>query len=196
MTRGNRGARGGSQIGYCVMEADAGPWPGSITRSAASANVPWYRSRAAWRFVFVRFVPLLAAGNLVWETLHLPFYTLWDAASVRSRAFAVIHCTIGDVMIGTAALIVSVMLFGRQGWPYLRHAPVLCATTLAGIGYTVFSEWVNTQFTMTWQYAESMPRVPPLGTGVTPLLQWMIVPPAAYLLTRATERARSTRTEV
>lgn len=155
-----------------------------------STSVLWYRSRAARRFMFARFVPLLAAGNLVWEALHLPFYTLWEEASARSRAFAVMHCTIGDVMIGTAALIVSVMLFGRHGWPDRRHVLVLCATTLAGIGYTVFSEWINTQLTMTWQYHESMPRVPPLGTGVTPLLQWMIVPPLAYRLAQAFGRAR------
>lgn len=156
-------------------------------------NVPWYRSRAVWRFVFARFVPLLAAGNLVWEILQLPFYTLWQEGTPRSRLFAILHCTAGDVMIGTAALLASVMLFGRRGWPRFKHRRVLGAATFAGVAYTVFSEWMNTQVTMSWQYAESMLQVPPLGTGIAPLLQWIIVPPMAYSLAHALGRARGTR---
>lgn len=143
-------------------------------------NAPWYRSRAARIFLFARFVPLLAAGNLVWEVFQLPFYTLWQEGTPRSRVFAVVHCTMGDVMIGTGALLASVMLFGRHGWPDLKHGRVLGAATLVGLAYTVFSEWVNTQVTMSWQYADSMLRVPPLGTGLAPLLQWVVVLPLAY----------------
>lgn len=158
--------------------------------SDPSGNALWYRSRAAWRFVLARFVPLLMAGNLAWEIFQLPFYTLWREGTLQSRAFAVVHCTIGDVLIGTAALLVSVMLFGRRGWPDRGHGAVLGAATFFGAAYTVFSEWVNTQVTMSWQYSEFMIRVPPLGTGIAPLLQWIIVPPMAYLLAHALGRAR------
>jgi len=148
-------------------------------------NAPWYRSRAVWHHVLARFLPLLAAGNLVWEILQLPFYTLWQEATPQFRIFAVAHCTIGDVMIGTSALLISVALFGRRGWPHVGHGRVLAPAMLAGAAYTVFSEWMNTQVTMGWQYAESMLRVPPLGTGIAPLLQWVVVPPLAYWLARA-----------
>ena len=153
-------------------------------------NAPWYRSRPAWRFVLARFVPLLAAGNLVWEIVQLPFYTLWEEGTPRSRVFAVVHCTIGDVLIGTAALLISIMLFGRRDWPRFGHGRVLGAATFAGVAYTVFSEWVNTQVTMSWQYAESMLRVPPLETGFAPLLQWVVVPPLAYWLAAVLDRTR------
>lgn len=164
-------------------------WPGSPdgVRPDVAVNVLWYRSHAARRFVFARFVPLLTAGSLIWETLHLPFYTLWQDGTPRSRAFAVAHCTIGDVMIGTAALLISVILLGRYGWPHLRHGSVLAASTLAGIAYTIFSEWKNTQVTLSWEYSNSMPLVPPLEIGVVPLLQWMIVPPLAYWLAHAVQ---------
>jgi hypothetical protein len=33
-----------------------------------------------------------------------------------------------------------------------------------------------------WDYADAMPRVPPLGTGLAPLLQWLVAPPVALRL--------------
>ena len=167
--------------------------PEGSAPSDPRANVPWYRSRAAWRFVLARFVPLLAAGNLVWEVFQLPFYTLWQEGTPRTRLFAILHCTSGDVMIGTAALLASVMLFGRRGWPGLNHGRVLATATLAGLAYTVFSEWINTQVTMSWRYADSMLQVPPLGTGIAPLLQWIVVPPLAYWVAIVVGRMQTQR---
>lgn len=144
--------------------------PDAGTRFAARAprdpgeGALWYRSRAARGFVLARFVPLLAAGSLLWEIVQLPFYTLWQEGTPQSRAFAVVHCTGGDVLIGTAALLASIMLFARHGWPERGHGAVLGAATFFGVGYTLFSEWLNTQVTMSWQYSETMLRVPPLGT--------------------------------
>ncbi|MBI3916088.1 MAG: hypothetical protein HY322_03670 [Betaproteobacteria bacterium] len=166
------------------LEAGAAPDPGG--------HALWHQSRAAWRFVLTRFVPLLTAANLVWKIFQLPFYTLWQEGTPRSRVFAILHCTAGDVMIGTAALLISVMFFGRRGWPRSRHGRVVGTATLIGVGYAVLSEWVNTEVTMGWAYAESMLRVPPLGTGVTPLLQWIIVPPLVYALAHALGRTRRT----
>jgi len=145
------------------------------------------------RFVFARFVPLLAAGNLIWEILQLPFYTLWQEGTPRSRLFAILHCTAGDVMIGTAALLAAVMLFGRRGWPRLDHGRVLGTATFAGVAYTVLSEWVNTQVTMSWQYTEAMLQIPPLGTGIAPLLQWIVVPPLAYWVAIVAGRMQTQR---
>ena len=93
-------------------------------------------------------------------------------------------------MIGTAALLLAVIVFGRRGWPGAGHGRVLVAATFLGVAYTVFSEWVNTQVTMSWQYADAMLHVPPLGTGIAPLLQWILVPPLAYSLTYALDGRR------
>ena len=171
-----------------AMRPDARTWFEINASRHKDGNAPWYRSRAAWRFVLARFVPLLAAGNLIWEIFQLPFYTLWQEGTPRSRLFAILHCTAGDVMIGTASLLVAVMLFGRRDWPRYRHRRVLGTAVLIGEAFAVFSEWVNTQITMSWQYSEAMPRVPPLGTGIAPLLQWIVVPPLAYWLARAFDR--------
>ena len=47
---------------------------------------------------------------------------------------------------------------------------------LVAIGITVVMEWHATLVSLRWEYAPLMPRVPWLGTGLAPLLQWLILP--------------------
>lgn len=57
-----------------------------------------------------------------------------------------------------------------------------------GTAYTVFSEWMNISILRSWTYADSMPRLG-LGDfelGLTPLLQWLVVPWVALYLSRGT----------
>jgi hypothetical protein len=58
---------------------------------------------------------------------------------------------------------------------------VAVVATAVGLGYTVFSEWLNVEVREAWAYAEAMPRLPLLGTGLAPVLQWLILPPLALL---------------
>jgi hypothetical protein len=41
---------------------------------------------------------------------------------------------------------------------------------------TIGLEYLNTDILGRWSYADSMPRVPLLGTGLSPLAQWIAVP--------------------
>ena len=59
-------------------------------------------------------------------------------------------------------------------------AGVAAAAVACGIGYTVFSEWLNTAVRGSWAYSDLMPVVPILGTGLSPLAQWLVVPLAAF----------------
>ena len=57
-------------------------------------------------------------------------------------------------------------------------------SALIGAAYTVFSEWMNVVVFRSWTYAESMPRLS-LGSfeiGLTPLAQWLIIPPVSLYL--------------
>jgi hypothetical protein len=145
-------------------------------------------SPAVWRFLLVRYLPLFGAANLAWEVLHLPLYTIWYEEDFGGLAYAILHCTAGDLLIGTLTLLVAAMLFGGGAWPHARHGPVLAAAMALGIAFTVASEWISTRITLGWQYAEAMPVVPPFGTGLTALLQWVLIPPAAYAFAVATTR--------
>ncbi|MDO9713676.1 hypothetical protein [Paracraurococcus lichenis] len=108
----------------------------------------------------------------------MPLYTLWRDGSPGGIAFAVAHCTAGDVLIAGSSLLVALTLFGAPDWPQRRFAVVGAAAIAFGLGYTVHSERVNLA-RGAWAYASAMPTLPWLGTGLAPILQWLVVPAAA-----------------
>jgi len=137
-------------------------------------------SRAAaaprWRFVG-RYLAVVAVTNLAWEMAQLPLYTLAWTGTYAEIAYAVVHCTVGDIMIAAAALLPAMWALGGHGWPERAYGRVAVAAVVLGIVYTVFSEWLNVEVRRSWEYTELMPQLPPLGTGLTPVLQWLILPP-------------------
>ena len=118
----------------------------------------------------------IAIGNLIWEFLHLPLYTIWQEATLFENAYAAIHCTAGDLIIAICALMLSLLLFGNQDWPKTQFFRVLTFTVFFGVLYTVYSEWVNIEIRQSWAYSELMPVVPILETGLSPLAQWIVLP--------------------
>jgi len=131
---------------------------------------------------------VIAPAHLLWEFLHLPFYTLWDTGSATEILFVVIHCTGGDLLIAAGALTLAVIVFGKHQWPEQHFLRVAIAAIAFGLIYTVFSEWLNVDIRKTWAYKESMPRLPVFGTGLTPVLQWLMVPTLGFWIVH---RARS-----
>ncbi len=144
-----------------------------------------------WLAALRRYAVLIFLTNLVWEVAQLPLYTLWRQGTWGEIAFALAHCTAGDVAIALAALVSALMLGGAGEWPRAGFARSLGAATALGIGYTVYSEWLNTSLRLAWTYSELMPVVPVLGTGLAPLLQWVLLPPLCLLLARGGAGARA-----
>jgi hypothetical protein len=124
------------------------------------------------------------ALNALWEALQMPLYTLWRQGNWYEIIFALVHCTIGDLLIGitVAAGSAAVLFLLTRSPPKLASGAFLGLFLVLGIGYTVFSEWLNVEVRQTWTYTDQMPVLPPLGTGLTPLLQWLIVPTLTWAL--------------
>jgi len=118
----------------------------------------------------------------MWEAAHIPLYTIWLTGTAREIAFAVVHCTGGDLLIALSTMMLSLFLFGSPEWPRVAMRRVLAGALVFGVGYTVFSEWLNIVISQAWAYRAIMPVVPVLEAGLTPLLQWIVVPTAAYVL--------------
>jgi hypothetical protein len=92
------------------------------------------------------------------------------------------HCTVGDILITTATLAAAAALARSLQWPPFGWRMALTAILL-GAAYTIFSEWLNVQIRRSWSYTAAMPVVPGLGTGLAPLLQWLVVPSLAFAIT-------------
>ena len=128
----------------------------------------------------------LAFGlNAVWEFLQSPLY----ADHGRELGYLLrtrLHCAGGDTLILLFAFGVTSLIFRSRHWLRDgRRGPTVLFVAL-GFAYTVWSEWFSTQVALSWQYAESMPRV--FGIGLTPLAQWLAIP---FLLALIFRKPRS-----
>lgn len=130
--------------------------------------------------LLTRYFLIVTPAHLLWEFLHFPLYTLWDTGSASEILFAVLHCTGGDLLIAAGALALAILLLGQRSWPDQHFLRVVIAAVAFGLAYTVFSEWLNVDIRRTWAYKESMPLLPMLGTGLTPALQWLMVPTLGF----------------
>lgn len=141
---------------------------------------------AGWLAALRGYLLIMAAGNLVWEAAQLPFYTIWRTGSWQENAFAVVHCTGGDLLIGTASLTLALVLAGDTAWPVRRFRRVAMLAIGFGIAYTAFSEWLNIVRRAAWAYSDLMPIVAIFGfdLGLSPLAQWLVVPMGALLIAR------------
>lgn len=134
---------------------------------------------------------LSLALNLLWEIAQLRLYTIWTTESAASIAYAVAHCTVGDVLIACSSYILAAFLVGDAEWPASRPWRGLAVSILYGVVFSVFSEWRNVYVERTWAYSPDMPMIS--GIGVSPLLQWIIVPLATVLIVRGAWAVRRDR---
>jgi hypothetical protein len=162
-------------------QVPVGTRPGTRTREPCAGQVV-----SAWLLGLRVYLGVILVGNLIWETLHLPLYTIWTTGTPWERAFAVVHCTFGDLLIAASTLTLALILAGDHRWPRRRFWLVASLTIVFGIGYTAFSEWLNVVARASWTYSDWMPIVPVFGLrlGLSPLLQWLIVPTAAFKITQ------------
>lgn len=130
---------------------------------------------------------LLALGlplHLTWESAQLPLYTLWREAEWDYILYSLAHCTLGDMLILLLCYEFIVLLKRNRHWLDSTTLWNGLAFTALGAGYTVYSEITNVYLEKTWAYTEMMPRVPFIGVGLAPLLQWTIIPPLMLWLLR------------
>ena len=132
-----------------------------------------------------RYLALIALGNLVWEAAQMPLYTIWIDGTPAQIGFAWAHCTVGDVLIGAITLAAAVILWRARFWPREAFWQVATTTIALALAYTIFSEWLNIEVRRSWAYRDIMPTLPGLGTGLSPILQWVIVPLLAFWYARS-----------
>lgn len=125
--------------------------------------------------------------NYPWEFLQAPFFaglsgaTHWEAVKVCTRA------TFGDAVIMLIAYW-SVAVAARDRWWFraLSRSRML-GFIAAGVIVTVAIEHFATRSMSPawgWRYADAMPTLPVVDVGLTPLLQWILLPPLTIWFVR------------
>ena len=129
---------------------------------------------------------LAFALNLTWEIAHVRLYTIWTTADWPGVAWALIHCSLGDVLIALAMFALASLVLRRADWPASRPWTGGLIVVFGAMAYTASSEWYNVYRAGNWAYTASMPTI--FGIGVSPLLQWLILPPVLVVAYRTLER--------
>jgi hypothetical protein len=131
-----------------------------------------------WPLALRRYLALSLGFHLVWEIVQLPLFTI-VAQPWPEQAFAVLHCTLGDGMIAGLSLLVALGLLASPRWPQVTLRRTWLLTVALAVAYTIYSEWLNVYVRGSWTYGPLMPTLPGLKTGLSPLLQWVVVPTLA-----------------
>jgi len=120
--------------------------------------------------------------HLTWEIAQVRLYTIWAEADGMSVASALLHCSLGDVLIALAMFALAGVVLRRADWPASRPWSGGAIVVIGAMAFTAWSEWINVYRAGSWAYTASMPTI--FGIGLSPLLQWLILPPAMVVAHR------------
>jgi hypothetical protein len=115
--------------------------------------------------------------NFVWEFWQVPFFEGMSSAQHWSTTKFCSLASIGDAAIASVSFWTVAVVAHSRAWVLQPSAVHVAIFTMVGVVITVVAEWVAADMLGWWAYADRMPTVPLLGTGLLPLLQWMILPP-------------------
>lgn len=122
--------------------------------------------------------------HFVWEYLQAPTYegmadlNHWEGVKLCTSA------TFGDVGFALSAFWLASATARSRYWFRRPSVPALLVFIGTGLALTIGFEYYYTNVTLRWTYSDLMPLVPPFGTGLSPLLQWLVVPPLVLWFTR------------
>lgn len=124
--------------------------------------------------------------NFPWEFLQGPLFAGMvdarhgDALKTCSRA------TVGDALIMLAAYAAVAVVARSRRWIRAPSRPQLLLFVAVGLSITVVIERLALQgvWIDAWSYAPAMPIVPGIGIGLSPVLQWIVLPLAVAWLVR------------
>ena len=114
--------------------------------------------------------------NFGWEVQQMRFFQLPSELSCLDRVENCTLATVGDIGISLIAFWSVAAVSKSRRWilqPSWRQSGIFI---LVGIIITASFEALATGVLNLWQYADLMPTLPFLGTGLLPLLQWILIP--------------------
>ncbi len=130
-------------------------------------------------FAFFSFV-----FHFVWEFVQVPTYAgmaemaHWPATLFCARA------TVGDVGFALTAYWITSFAAQSRFWFRTPQRWQIALFLAVGIALTVAFEWYYINISGYLVYSDLMPLVPPFGTGLSPLVQWILVPILVLFVTR------------
>ncbi|PIU17153.1 MAG: hypothetical protein COT19_02315 [Gallionellales bacterium CG08_land_8_20_14_0_20_59_87] len=122
--------------------------------------------------------------NLPWELLQIPLFRQMTTLPHLDGTLLCLRAAAGDGVILLLAYWMASWVAGSRRWIERPSVRNWVAFIGAGLAITIAMEYWATVVAERWDYADAMPRLPLLGTGLAPLLQWILIPPLVLWLTQ------------
>ena len=125
--------------------------------------------------------------NYAWELTQAPLYEGAATAAYWTVVKGCARATFGDGVILLIAYWSVAAVTSDRRWLAGLDRLRLAGFVGIGIAITIVLERLALQSTFAgwgWRYSEAMPVVPGIGVGLTPLLQWLILPLTTLWLVR------------
>jgi len=115
--------------------------------------------------------------NFIWEIWQVPLFQSMDNLTHFEATIGCTRAAVGDVVILLVAFWIIALTARSRSWIIQPTTIQVTGFIAIGIVITVVVEAIAIHVLNRWQYATAMPTLPILGTGITPILQWLIIPP-------------------
>ena len=149
--------------------------------NTAPSGRPQTRLTEQPEFGIVAFSFLL---HFVWEFVQVPTYAGMAEMQHWEGTKLCMSATFGDVGFALVAFWLTSAAARSRQWLSAPKSWQVALFVTVGIALTVGFEFYYTQISLRWTYSELMPLVPPFGTGLSPLVQWLVIPPLVLWFTR------------
>lgn len=151
-----------------------------MANARRSRQAPRMRAEAAhaWRWGALTTSTLFL--HYAWEVLQGPLYRDYAGKALAEHALPCLVSAFGDMLIAAVAYTFAASLTHRWRWPFEQRRTLPATLCLAaGLTVTVLLEFWAVSAGR-WSYAPEMPLI--LGVGLSPLLQWTVIPTLTFLL--------------
>ena len=122
--------------------------------------------------------------NFVWEIWQAPLFKSMDSLTHFEATIQCTRAALGDVIILLVAFWIIALTAKSRHWIIHPKTIQIIGFIAIGIIITVVFEAIAIHVLNRWQYATVMPILPILGTGIAPILQWLIIPPIIVSMMR------------
>ena len=122
--------------------------------------------------------------NLAWELWQVPFFRGMAGQPHWLGVKACTQATFGDAGIALAAFWVTALIARSRTWILRPSKSAMAIFIGVGLVATIAFETLSTGSLERWAYSDAMPRLPVLGTGLLPVIQWLVIPPLVLWFAR------------
>lgn len=137
--------------------------------------------------------------HLIWENAQMPLYEVGDASLWGNFKMCLFATATGDMLCMLTLYLTVALIHQKLSWLEDRaaysHPATWIAPVMVGVLLAVSFELWAVYAVRRWEYG-SMPLLPLVHVGVTPILQMIFIPPATTAVCRWVAIRECRRTDI